>query len=51
MNISCPHCHRPLVYEWMSRSGTGWCMVCGYFEYYESYEAFLDTMHEGDAGV
>lgn len=51
MNITCPHCNRLMVYEWIARDGTGWCMVCGYHEWYASYAEFLATMHEGDAGV
>jgi len=40
-----------MVYEWRSREGVGWCMICGYYMCYLSYDAFLATMDEGDAGV
>lgn len=51
MNITCPHCHRLMMYEWLVRTSMGWCLICGYYEYYASYEEFLKTMDEGDAGV
>ena len=50
-NVTCPQCRRPMVYEWHGRDNTGWCLICGYYEYYSSYIEFLSTMSEGDAGV
>jgi hypothetical protein len=49
--ITCPQCRRLLVYEWVPRIGAGWCVICGYYEYYASYQAFLESLSEGDAGV
>lgn len=40
-----------MVYEWREREKTGWCLICGFHEYYTSHNEFLSTMHEGDDPV
>jgi len=41
----CPGCgHRAL--EWNERTKTGWCLLCGFYKFYQSYQEFID----GDEG-
>lgn len=41
-NKACPKCGLTHSFEWVERSQTGWCINCGYFEYYPNYQAFLE---------
>jgi ribosomal protein S27AE len=45
-NRACPKCGAVHAFEWVDRSNTGWCLVCGYFEHYESYTRYLDNPDE-----
>jgi len=37
---SCPGCGK-IGYEWVPRDQMGWCLLCGYYEYYSTYTEFL----------
>lgn len=37
----CPGCNK-LGFEWVEKHKSGWCLYCGYFEYFSSVELFLE---------
>jgi hypothetical protein len=44
---SCPGCGK-LGFEWVERDRCGWCLMCGYFEYYSSLGEFIEKTGSDD---
>lgn len=44
---SCPGCGQRM-FEWVDREQVGWCLSCGYFEYYASYQEFIAEKSTND---
>jgi uncharacterized protein (DUF983 family) len=50
-NKTCPGCGRPHAFEWNVRTNTGWCLVCGYYEYFIDYDDFKSSQSDEDNSV